>query len=103
YEALIRADLSGRELRVALAIHRFTAGYNCDTARIPAATIANLSGIARENVSRIIGELIRQRVIFRAGGSKAPIGISPSSEWKIDLKNEDKKAQPKATQCVKSD
>jgi phage replication O-like protein O len=103
YEALIGADLSGRELRVALAVHRFTVGYNSQAARIPAATIAKLSGIARENVSRIIGELIRQRVIFRAGGSKAPIGIAPFSEWKIDLKNEDKKGQAKATQCVKSD
>ncbi|MBD1555214.1 replication protein, partial [Pseudomonas typographi] len=28
YEALIGAELSGRELRVALAIHRLTAGYN---------------------------------------------------------------------------
>lgn len=103
YEALIGADLSGREMRVALAIHRFTAGYNVPTARIPAATIASLSGIARENVSRIISELIRQRVIFRSGGSKAPIGISPSSEWKIDPKNEDKKGSAKTTQSVKSD
>lgn len=103
YEALIGADLSGRELRVALAIHRFTSGYNVETARIPAATIGKLSGIARENVSRIIGELIRQRVVFRAGGSKAPIGLAPSQEWKIDLKNEDKKTTSKTTQSVKSD
>ncbi|MAB96956.1 MAG: phage replication protein [Pseudomonadaceae bacterium] len=103
YEALIGADLSGRELRVALAIHRYTAGYNVTTARIPAVNIAKLSGIARENVSRIIGELIRQRVIYRDGGSKAPIGISPSSEWKIDAKNDDKKDKSKTTQSVISD
>ena len=102
YEALIGADLSGRELRVALAIHRFTAGYNAETARIPAATIAHVSGIARENVSRIIGELIRQRVVFRAGGSKAPIGISTPAEWKIDAKNEEKKGSAKTTQSVKN-
>lgn len=103
YEALIGADLSGRELRVALAIHRYTAGYSAETARIPAVNIAKLSGIARENVSRIIGELIRQRVIYRAGGSKAPIGIAPFAEWKIDAKNDDKKATSKTTQSVKSD
>lgn len=103
YEALIGADLSGRELRVALAIHRYTAGYNVATARIPAVNIAKLSGIARENVSRIIGELIRQRVIYRDGGSKAPIGISPAAEWKIDAKNDDKKAKSKTTQSVISD
>jgi phage replication O-like protein O len=103
YEALIGADLSGRELRVALAIHRFTSGYNVECARIPAATIGKLSGIARENVSRIIGELIRQRVIYRAGGSKAPIGLAPSNEWQIDAKNDDKKTPSKTTQSVKSD
>lgn len=103
YEALIGADLSGRELRVALAIHRYTAGYNVTTARIPAVNIAKLSGIARENVSRIIGELIRQRVIYRDGGSKAPIGIAPAAEWKIDAKNDDKKTTSKTTQSVKSD
>ena len=103
YEALIGADLSGRELRVALAIHRFTTGYNVDTARIPAATIASVSGIARENVSRIIGELIRQRVVFRSGGSKAPIGLAPFAEWKIDPKNEEKKTKAKTTQSVISD
>jgi phage replication O-like protein O len=103
YEALIRADLSGRELRVALAIHRYTAGFNVATARIPAVNIAKLSGIARENVSRIIGELIRQRVIYRDGGSKAPIVISPFAEWKIDAKNDGKKTTSKTTQSVKFD
>ena len=43
YEALIGADLSGRELRVALAIHRQTAGYNQERARIAASYIAQMS------------------------------------------------------------
>ena len=100
YEALIGADLSGRELRVALAVHRFTAGYNVETARIPAATIAKMANLRREHVSRMISELIRQRVLYRAGGSKGPLGISPVSEWRIDPKNEDKKGQPKAAQSA---
>src|SRR5690554_5917603 len=70
YEALISADLSGRELRVALAVHRLTAGYNVETARIPAATIAQMANLRREHVSRMISELIRQRVLYRAGGSQ---------------------------------
>lgn len=100
YEALIGADLSGRELRVALAVHRFTAGYNVETARIPAATIAQMANLRREHVSRMISELIRQRVLYRAGGSKGPLGISPVSEWRIDQKNEDKKAQTKTAQSA---
>jgi phage replication O-like protein O len=86
YEALIGADLSGRELRVALAIHRLTAGYNVDEARIAASVIADISGIRREHVSRMICELLRQGVIYRVGGSKGPIGFAPVSEWKIDPK-----------------
>lgn len=86
HEALIGADLSGRELRVALAIHRLTAGYNVQEARIAASVIADLSGIRREHVSRMICELLRQGVIYRVGGSKGPIGFAPVSEWKIDPK-----------------
>lgn len=86
YEALIGAELSGRELRVALAIHRLTLGYNVTEARIAASVIADLSGIRREHVSRMICELLRQGVIYRVGGSKGPIGFAPVSEWKIDPK-----------------
>lgn len=103
YEALIGAELSGRELRVALAIHRLTAGFNVSEARIYAAAIAKLSGIARENVSRIITGLLRQHVIYRHGGSKDPIGFNAPSLWKIDPKNEQKKGESKTTQSVKSD
>ncbi len=99
YGALIRADLSGRELRVALAIHRQTAGYNVSSARIAASYIAEMANIHREDVSRIIGELLRQRVIYRDGGSKAPIGISPVTEWKIDSKNVRKSENKKEPQC----
>lgn len=53
YEALIGADLSGRELRVALAVHRLTAGFNQDESRITASVIAEMSGIRREHVSRM--------------------------------------------------
>tara|TARA_Y100000782_G_scaffold28525_1_gene31929 strand:+ start:786 stop:1814 length:1029 start_codon:yes stop_codon:yes gene_type:complete len=103
YEALIGAELSGRELRVALAIHRLTAGFNVSEARIYAAAIAKLSGIARENVSRIITSLLRQKVIYRHGGSKDPIGFNAPNQWKIDPKNEQKKGDSKTTQSVKTD
>lgn len=86
YEALIGADLSGRELRVALAIHRFTAGYHVSERRIAASLIAEMSGIRREHVSRMICELLRQKVIYRRGGAKGPIGFCPVSEWEIDQK-----------------
>jgi phage replication O-like protein O len=99
YEALIGADLSGRELRVALAIHRQTAGYNLENARIAASYIAQMSGIHREDVSRAICELIRQRVIYRTGGSRSPIGFAPVNEWAIDKKNTHQNKPKEVPQC----
>jgi phage replication O-like protein O len=100
YEALIGADLSGRELRVALAVHRQTSGYNVDSARIAASVIADMTGIRREHVSRMVSELLRQRVLYRVGGSKGALGISPSSEWKIDPKDNPKSKVPEKAQCA---
>lgn len=103
YEALIGAELSGRELRVALAIHRQTAGYNLESACIAASYIAQMSGIRREDVSRAISELLRQGVIHREGGSRSPIGFSPVGEWKIDKKNTHPNKPKEAPQCGVSD
>ncbi len=103
YEALIGADLSGRELRVALAIHRLTAGYNQDAVKVAALYIAKMmyqdeakAEAERANVSRAINSLIRQRVLFRDGGSRDPITFLPVSEWKIDKKE----SVSKSTHCV---
>lgn len=104
YEALIGADLSGRELRVALSIHRLTAGYNQEAVKVAALYIAKMmygtdekAEKERANVSRAINDLIRQRVLFRAGGSRDPISFLPSNEWKIDPKS----TVSKSTQSVK--
>jgi phage replication O-like protein O len=105
YEALIGADLSGRELRVALAIHRLTAGYNTEAVKVAALYIAKMMYGAedkaekeRANVSRAINDLIRQRVLFRDGGSRDPISFLPPKEWKIDPKT----TVSKTTQSVKN-
>lgn len=104
YEALIGAELSGRELRVALAIHRLTAGYNKDSVKVAALYIAKMmygddgADTERANVSRAINSLIRQRVLFRDGGSRDPITFLPASEWKVDPK----KTVLKSTHCVKN-
>lgn len=103
YEALIGADLSGRELRVALAIHRLTAGYNQDAVKVAALYIAKMmygedkAESERANVSRAVNGLIRQRVLFRDGGSRDPITFLPPAEWKVDPKT----TVLKPTQSVK--
>lgn len=103
YEALIGADLSGRELRVALAIHRLTSGYNKESVKVAALYIAKMmysdeekATSERANVSRAINSLIRQRVLFRDGGSRDPITFLPVNEWKIDPKS----TVLKSTHCV---
>ena len=105
YEALIGADLSGRELRVALAIHRLTSGYNRDAVKVAALYIAKMmysdeekAVSERANVSRAINSLIRQRVLFRDGGSRDPITFLPANEWKIDHKS----TVLKSTHCVEN-
>lgn len=103
YEALIGADLSGRELRVALAIHRLTSGYNKEAVKVAALYISKMmysdeekALSERANVSRAINSLIRQRVLFRDGGSRDPITFLPVNEWKIDHKS----TVLKSTHCV---
>ncbi|ALQ01466.1 replication protein [Pseudomonas brassicacearum] len=104
YEALIGAELSGRELRVALAIHRLTAGYNKDSVKVAALYIAKMmygddgADTERANVSRAINSLIRQRVLFRDGGSRDPIAFLPANEWKVEPKT----TVLKSTHCVKN-
>lgn len=104
YEALIGAELSGREIRVALAIHRLTAGYNKDSVKVAALYIAKMmygdcgADSERANVSRAINSLIRQRVLFRDGGSRDPINFLSPKEWKLDQKS----TVLKSTHCVEN-
>lgn len=104
YGALIGAELSGRELRVALSVHRLTAGYNKDSVKVAALYIAKMmygetgADNERANVSRAINSLIRQRVLFRDGGSRDPITFLPPNEWKVDPKP----TVLKSTHCVKN-
>lgn len=105
YEALIGADLSGRELRVAMAIHRLTAGFNKESVKVAALYVSKMmyadegkAEAERANVSRAINSLIRQRVLFRDGGSRDPIAFLPVSEWKIDPKA----TVSKSTHCVEN-
>ena len=52
----------------------------------------------RANVSRAINSLIRQRVLFRDGGSRDPINFLSPKEWKLDQKS----TVLKSTHCVEN-
>ncbi len=88
-EALAAVDLPAREFRVVMAIARQTIGYNVESKRLSADEIGKLTNMRRDVVSKAISHLLERRVIFRVGGSRGDLGVSPVSEWAFyDEKNE---------------
>lgn len=88
-EALAAVDLPAREFRVVMAIARQTIGYNVESKRLSADEIGKLTNMRRDVVSKAISHLLERRIIFRVGGSRGELGVSPVSEWSF---YEEKKA-----------
>ncbi|MDV7209935.1 replication protein [Azotobacter beijerinckii] len=80
-EALATVDLPAREFRILMAIARHTIGYQLESKRLSADEIGKLTNMRRDVVSKAISHLLERRVIFRVGGSRGEIGISPVAEW----------------------
>lgn len=80
-EALATVDLPARELRVLMAIARQTIGYQLETKRLTADDIGKQTNMRRDVTSKAISHLLERRIIFRVGGSRGDIGISPIREW----------------------
>ena len=67
-DALICADLTKRQLRVALAIVRQTYGFNRKSDDISGSRLASITGMARQHCNAALIELDRLRVIIRESG-----------------------------------
>lgn len=80
-EALSTVDLPARELRVVMAIARQTIGFQVETKRLSADDLGKLTNMRRDVTSKAISHLLERRIIFRVGGSRGEIGISPCAEW----------------------
>lgn len=80
-EALAAVDLPAREFRVVMAIARQTIGYNVDSKRLSADQIGKLTNMRRDVVSKAVSHLLERRIVFRVGGSRGELGISPAREW----------------------
>lgn len=80
-EALATVDLPARELRLVMAIARQTIGYQVESRRLSADDLGKLTNMRRDVTSKAISHLLERRVIYRVGGSRGEIGISPCSEW----------------------
>jgi phage replication O-like protein O len=88
-EALSKIDLPAGEFRVLMAIARQTIGYQVESTRLTADQIGKLTNMRRDVVSKAISHLLERRIIFRVGGSRGDIGISPVADWSF---YDDKKA-----------
>lgn len=80
-EAIATVDLPARELRILIAIARQTIGFQMECKRLSADDIGKLTNMRRDVVSKSISHLLERRVIFRVGGSRGEIGVSPVAEW----------------------
>lgn len=82
YEALIGANLTRNQAKVAHAITRKTYGFNKKTDRISDSQIADLTKLPRQKVNKAKNELIAMKVVIRSGHE-----IGPNKnlfEWEID-------------------
>ena len=98
-EALAAVDLPAREFRVVMAIARQTIGYNVESKRLSADQIGKLTNMRRDVVSKAISHLLERRIIFRVGGSRGELGVSPVAEWSF---YEEKKARLSETKTSHS-
>jgi phage replication O-like protein O len=81
-EALARAALPPRHLRVVLALARMTYGYNKAEDRIAASQISALTGIEERNVRHVLGDL-RAALILESRGSPGQ-----TQTWRIQKDHE---------------
>lgn len=82
-EAMATVDLPARELRVLMAIARQTIGYQVESKRLSADDLGKQTNMRRDVVSKAVSHLLARRILFRVGGSRGDIGISPVSEWEF--------------------
>lgn len=80
-ESLATVDLPARDLRVLMAIARQTIGFQLDTKRITADELGKMTNMRRDVTSKAVSHLLERRIIYRVGGSRGDIGISPIAEW----------------------
>lgn len=96
-EAMAAVDLPARELRILMAIARQTIGFHTETKRLTADEIGKFTNMRRDVVSKSVSHLLARRIIFRVGGSRGEIGISPVNEWSFYEENESRLTETKSS------
>jgi phage replication O-like protein O len=87
FEAILGFDFSERQLKVLLTIVRKTYGYGKKEDDMSASQIGKVCNIDRSNVTRVLGQLEKMKVITkRHGGYGMIIGINKShQEWAKEM------------------
>lgn len=96
-EALATVDLPARELRVVMAIARHTIGYQVEAKRLTADDLGKYTNMRRDVTSKAISHLLERQIIFRVGGSRGDIGISPVSEWRFYEEKQNRLSETKSS------
>ncbi|KAB5497781.1 replication protein [Serratia sp. RJAL6] len=87
-EAVMSADLTARQLKVALAIIRKTYGFGKKVDRITNTQIASMTGIHHTHVCTAKNEMIAMNIIITSGFQ---IGINKVvSDWKLNISQNSK-------------
>ena len=82
FDALLAADLTGRQFKVAMAIVRKTLGYGKTEDDMTITQIAELAGIHRPDASKAFQQLLDFKVISARKGRHGQItSINHSSQW----------------------
>ncbi|HCF4841293.1 TPA: replication protein, partial [Pseudomonas aeruginosa] len=96
-ESLAKVDLPAREFRVLFAICRQTIGYQVEAKRLTAYEIGALTNMRRDVVSKAISHLLERRILFRIGGSRGELGVSPASEWAFHDQKKERLSETKSS------
>lgn len=87
-EAVMSADLTARQLKVALAIIRKTYGFGKKVDRITNTQIASMTGIHHTHVCTAKNEMIGMNIVIASGSQ---IGINKVvSDWKFNISQDSK-------------
>lgn len=96
-ESLAKVDLPAREFRVLFAVSRQTIGYQVEAKRLTADEIGALTNMRRDVVSKAISHLLERRILFRIGGSRGELGVSPANEWVFFEERENSLSETKSS------
>ncbi|MGC0155655.1 replication protein [Chromobacterium vaccinii] len=99
-DALLAADLTGRQLKLALAVVRKTIGYGKAEDDCTITQLAHVAGLHRPDASKALQQLLDLGIISaRKGRHGQLVSLNPPASWQTD--ETEQNATPTATNVAK--